>query len=183
MTATRHKLDEAQFFLRKVEENYYHDLPSVVLGREPPEFGYYLSAFLSAARSITWVMRSEFRALEGWEAWFKSKEPGDAEKQLLKVFNELRVRTEKVGPVRPTVRIWTDDMAGPEVKRNPNMPRFRMTFTPVDDPNAQPLSMTVVAYEWTFSELDGVELIKACRQYLDGVAALLDECEIRFARS
>ncbi len=183
MTATRHKLDEARFFLRKVDEYYYHDLPSVVLGREPPEFRYYLSAFLSAARSITWIMRSEFGALEGWDAWFKSNEPGDAEKQLLKVFNELRVRTEKVGPVRPTVRIWTEDMAGPDVKWNPNMTRFRMTIMAADEPNVQPvLSKTVVAYEWTLSELDGIELIKACRQYIDGVAALLDECEIRFAR-
>jgi len=69
MGRTRQKLEEAAFFLAKVKEHYFDVLDEEEQARP---FLYYLSAFVSAARSVTWVMRSEYSALEGWATWYQS---------------------------------------------------------------------------------------------------------------
>lgn len=50
---TRSKFDEAQFFLERMKES-----------RGTEEFQYYLSAFLSAARAVTWVLDKEYKNSE-----------------------------------------------------------------------------------------------------------------------
>ncbi len=57
---TQFKLDEARFFLDHLAPNY---------GKER-KFDFFLSAFISAARSVTWVMKAEYADVEGWAAWF-----------------------------------------------------------------------------------------------------------------
>jgi hypothetical protein len=74
MGATRIKYHEAEFFLAKLDSSYYEDVRRMFKkSRKPPVFHYYLSAFLSAARSITWIMRSEYRLISGWEEWYRTQ--------------------------------------------------------------------------------------------------------------
>lgn len=82
MTNTDRKLAEASFFLSKLDTQDQH-------------FDYFLSAFLNAARSTTWIMRNEFHRIEGWEAWFNSIEIADDRKKLLKKINDLRILSTK----------------------------------------------------------------------------------------
>jgi len=87
-TNTMKKLDEAKFFLERMkapDDNRYFD--------------YYLSACISAARSVLWVMRAEFTHVQGWEKWYKSKEPTLEEQVLLKKINDVRVHTTKKKPL------------------------------------------------------------------------------------
>jgi hypothetical protein len=49
-TRTGFKLEEARFFLAHLEKHWRH----------VPQYEFYLSAFISAARSVTWVMRYEY---------------------------------------------------------------------------------------------------------------------------
>jgi len=61
--ATRRKLSEAEFFLRKLTTHQQQ-----VFQNEPEAFGFYLSAFLSAARSVSFVLQAEQK--ERYDAWF-----------------------------------------------------------------------------------------------------------------
>ncbi len=71
-----YKLEEARFFLGHLREEIGKGASS-----EPGVFSYYLSAFLSAARSVTWVLQKE--AKDPYDAWFpnwrKGLPPGDRE--------------------------------------------------------------------------------------------------------
>jgi hypothetical protein len=65
--ATQSKLQEAQFFYRRLVDS----LNPVGRDRgEPDAFQHYLSAFISAARSVSWVLQSEekekYERLDGY---------------------------------------------------------------------------------------------------------------------
>jgi hypothetical protein len=98
VTKTREKLEEAKFFLEQLEADY-----------KSARFQYYLSAYISAARSVTWVMRHEYNDVVGWEEWF-SKKP---EEPFLKQTNALRVQAVKKGSpelhFRVAFRVRVDD--------------------------------------------------------------------------
>lgn len=81
MGKTTVKLDEAEFFLKQIEENLEH-----------PTFDDYLGAFISSARSVLWVMRSEYRISADWEPWYKSLEPSTSDETLLQIINTARIR-------------------------------------------------------------------------------------------
>lgn len=82
MTNTERKLGEAKYFLRQLTPDYVY-------------FDYILSAYLNAARSVTWIMRHEFDKVVGWECWFKSCEISEKEKKLLKEINDFRILSAK----------------------------------------------------------------------------------------
>jgi hypothetical protein len=85
--ATRRKLGEARFF--------HQHLMNMRQGRtatyQPEAFGYYFSAFISAARSVLWVLHHEEK--EKWEAWEPAWKStlNDEERKFLKFTNELRL--------------------------------------------------------------------------------------------
>ena len=86
--STRMKLREAQFFFKQLAYTKQQ-----VFAGDPEEFGYFLSAFLSAARSVTFAL--QFEEKEKYETWFPRwlSSLTDAERELLRHFNEQRVST------------------------------------------------------------------------------------------
>jgi hypothetical protein len=54
-------------------------------------FKFHLSAFLSAARSITWVMQKEVAQAVGFESWYERQQEEMRKDGLLTFFNNLRV--------------------------------------------------------------------------------------------
>jgi hypothetical protein len=72
---------------------------------EHPAFDYLLSAFISSARSVLWIMRSEYSQVEGWEAWYDSKKPNADEETFLKIINEVRVHSEKKELLKTTFQV------------------------------------------------------------------------------
>jgi hypothetical protein len=97
--ATRRKLDEARFFyghLVKRQKRFTND---------PRAFRFYFSAFIQAARSVTWTLGNE--EPEKWKAWepqwkaTRSKE----EQKLLDLTNELRLDEAKRGGSNPSVEL------------------------------------------------------------------------------
>ncbi len=80
--STKYKLKEAEFFLDKLEPHR-------------PYFDFYLSAFLNASRSTTWIMRNEFNGNPDWENWFKNTTVAKEEKLLLDQINKLRIQSTK----------------------------------------------------------------------------------------
>lgn len=82
MTNTERKLGEAKYFLKQLTADFVY-------------FDYILSAYLNAARSVTWIMRYEFNKVVGWEGWFKSCQISDKEYKLLKEINDFRILSAK----------------------------------------------------------------------------------------
>lgn len=180
--ATRSKYKEAQFFLDQLGTSYYDDVRRIFKrSKRPPVFHYYLSAFLSAARSVTWIMRSEYQQMAGWEQWFETQKTAE-HAELLHLFNQLRIRSEKIEPIIPGRAVRIEGDGGPPVERDPRLPRFHMSITSADpDSDGVPImSGEVLEWRWTIEELDGDDLVAACRRYLTLISQLLDNCESRF---
>jgi len=185
MWRTRRKLDEAAYFLHKVQAHYYDALHAQLRGEDPPpEFHYYLSAFVSAARSVTWVMRSEYSATDGWEEWFKTRVVSAEDRELLRGFNELRVRSEKIAPLNPGHHIEIENEEVPPLsERDPTMPRSRLTITEVlenDEPGEVLLEAEVRVYQWRIDQFQDEELLTAARRYTGLLSSLVEECEAAF---
>lgn len=82
MTPTEYKLAEARYFLNQLKIS-------------DPCFDFILSAYLNAARSVTWVMRHQFESKSGWSKWFEASEVSSHEAQLLAEMNRLRIQATK----------------------------------------------------------------------------------------
>jgi hypothetical protein len=87
--ATKDRLEEARFFLDKLRQEKKRQ--EELLGTNPQEFRYYVHAFLSAARSVRWVLQCD--EPEKYKAWTDTWAAKDslADKDLLKLMNDQRV--------------------------------------------------------------------------------------------
>ena len=95
---SRRKVAEAAFFLDRIRETN---------GRQP-EFGYFLSAFLSAARSIGWVLQSDLRGRcrERFDRWWAEKKASLPTATVpFSVIVELRNQALKAGELPPGMRV------------------------------------------------------------------------------
>lgn len=90
--ATQRKLREAQFFLRHLATE-----GNGPVRNDREAFGYYLSALLSAARSVTWAF--QFEEKEKYDAWFLVWLAGraPAERELLTFLKNQRNNEHKRG--------------------------------------------------------------------------------------
>jgi hypothetical protein len=97
--AAKDKLDEARFFLGHLEEQ---KVAQAQVRKPPPEhFFYYLSAFLGAAQSVTWVIKGEDEAwLCSWQVRLSETED-DA---LKKLATDMRNATVHEGRLETTPR-------------------------------------------------------------------------------
>ncbi|MBA7478645.1 hypothetical protein ES707_14073 [subsurface metagenome] len=76
----RNKLGEAKFFLDQMTLEQ-HNLE---------RFNYYFSAFLSAARSVTWCMQESMKHVSGFDVWYLKKRQALNKSTLAKAFQGLR---------------------------------------------------------------------------------------------
>jgi|SRR3990172_1975455 len=90
--ATQRKLREAQFFLRHLIEEGNRSVRD-----DPDAFGHYLSALLSAARSVTFAL--QFEEKEKYDAWFSTWSAGRTpeERELLIFLRDQRNNEQKRG--------------------------------------------------------------------------------------
>ena len=83
LEGTRHKLREADFFLQQCKLTL--DQPEIL--------GYYLSAFISAARSVTFVLQVEIGKNHEFKAWYSEKQEYMKKNRIFSFFNSLRTET------------------------------------------------------------------------------------------
>ncbi|MBI4304072.1 MAG: hypothetical protein HY665_07035 [Chloroflexi bacterium] len=93
VSSTIDKLHEAKYFLDRMKE---HQTDGVV-------FRYNLSAFVSAARSITLLMKKEFQARAGFTQWYEPKCEDMKADPMMKDLNNRRrtaihIKTIAFGP-------------------------------------------------------------------------------------
>jgi hypothetical protein len=183
---SRHKLEETRFFLDRVKDSHFEIAQHLADESPPvPKFLYYLSAFVSSARSIAWVMRSEYSAVPGWERWFEGEEQLAEEQELLESFTNLRNANEKQGKL---VATWGPTFAplpaeGPEAlpEQDRGKPRYHMTIVAVDDEDNPDAKIEMLSYVdkvvWRSPELGDRDLLAACDRYFRMLELLVKKCE------
>lgn len=85
------KIKESDFFLDKFKES----IESLCF----TDGNYYFSAFVSAARSITFALQAAMSKYPGFAEWYPERRKKLAESQLANMFVRLRNHTQKVGDV------------------------------------------------------------------------------------
>lgn len=182
MSKTTEKLNEAEFFLKQVEANYL----------ENPAFDYFLSAFISSARSVLWIMRSEYSDVDGWESWYKSLEPSTDDEALLRKINAARIRTEKQAPIKTNFRVsfiipkeQITETLNKDLE-NLSGKTLEMTVRQIGNPDT-PIDFHLENGKFTFigpiekvyrvlGELDDDDVLEACRKYYSTIKEIVIEC-------
>ncbi len=95
MTRTRDKLNEAKHYLQGLRQSQ----------ATRDEFIRAFSAFVSAARSVTYVMQDEFRGADDFIAWYRDKQAWMKTQPLFEFMNEMRVENLHRSDSRPTMRV------------------------------------------------------------------------------
>jgi hypothetical protein len=155
-----------------------------------PQFDFYLSAFTSAARSVTWIMGAEYRKnVPEWAAWFAQRKP--ASDELLTKMNAARVRSTKSEPLRTRSKVR---VAIPKENRTPEVDALLATdqtvrLIPIDDESAHVVAgdrIVVVGrmfdLQHELPEFAGRNVIDVCREYFAELESLVTECEARYGR-
>jgi hypothetical protein len=185
MSKTVNKLKEARFFLEQLEKHY----------RETPEVVYFLSAFISSARSVTWVMRSEYHKVAGWVEWYESQKPNDSEKELLKNVTEFRNKAIKIG--LSDIHYMIDFIVPPEVWNttlkdlieNHQGEKFRTELRLVsEDEKAMPLNESEIEFKFDKAyimadEFPDEDILEVCKSYYSVIEQLVIKCEELFAQN
>ena len=173
MSNTRQKLEEAKYFLSQMQANI----------ENPKNFAFNLSAFLSAARSVTFVMRSEFARFSGFDGWYKSKQEemnGDGD---FKFFNDMRVVTihqRTVTPHRKT-HITISETISASLTRKVVDKDGNVVSERTSEPKAEksPEEKVTIKHSWYFEERPDEDLLELCNAYVQKLEKLVDECEKR----
>jgi hypothetical protein len=183
LTRTQYKLEEARFFLLLLEQNWRHF----------PHVDYFLSAFVSAARSITWVMRSEYSTKPGWLEWFDAKKPSPKTRDLLKQMNDVRVRATKTVPLKTrttaTVTIRPEQVTPDLLQFLHSDSRGQVRLEPTDPSNTEALLMLgdrvlgkarIDNATHELPEFQGRDVREVGKEYLAELEELCAECRARF---
>jgi hypothetical protein len=180
-TRTAFKLEEAKLFLMHLERDTHH----------VPKF--YLSAFISAARSVTWVMRYEFGKKKGWEGWFEKRQPPSHLRESLRKMNDLRVRAQKTEPIRtrttlqvfvppeyitPRVNQYLDPSANLPVRIEPTNRENTEANLFIGSEFISKCKIERVTHE--LPEFEGEDALKVCRDYFNELEGLVQECDEAF---
>ena len=186
MGKTIGKLNEAEFFLKQLEVNYL----------EHPTFDYYLGAFISSARSVLWIMRSEYNNVAGWESWYKSLKPSASDEALLQKINLARIRTEKQAPIKTNLRV---DLIIPkeqvteklrqeleslvsktvEVSVKPIHEKEKFVGSSSPSSGVNFIGMTDNVYR-VLSELGDDDALFVCKEYFTVIKDVVFKCKSRF---
>jgi len=83
------KIKETDFFLEKIKKSSF--------GQEFEGAPYYLSAFLSASRSITFALQASIKDIPDFEAWYEQRQDKLKKDDLAKYFVEIRNLSQKIG--------------------------------------------------------------------------------------
>jgi hypothetical protein len=183
VSATRTKLEEARFFLSQMEAAQF----------QHPTFAYHLSAFVSAARSVLWVMRHEFHEVPGWDTWYELCKASAEDRTFLKSLNDLRVAAVKFAtpPVQNHLEVQI-----PKEGVTPELVQFltryagRQVSVTIDPSGTRSATAEREdSIEFTglgarlfpvVAEFPDENVVSVCHRYVQWLSALVLECEARF---
>lgn len=182
-TDTEYKLAESKFFLDQLKLNR----------GKLDKFNFYLSAFISAARSVHWVMNTEYGKVPGWTMWQKMKErtaPEDV-KDLLKRTKDMRNHAVKRGSVMAEV-VTKIKLPKPEIERLNKLGPGRIMiqgtmsncrFIHMNAAGEMVMFQTVKLMKFGRVEpkfFPHKDVLEECQTYYDVLATFVEECTEKF---
>ncbi|MEO0124004.1 MAG: hypothetical protein ABIL69_08400 [candidate division WOR-3 bacterium] len=179
MTNTRFKLEEAKYFLKRLADE--------VATCEP--FKYNLSAFLSAGRSVTFVMQTEFSSVPEFKEWYDEKQKELNSDPLMKLMNDKRRVTIHQKPIQPRSKIdvflkstitITDHLV--EILHHKNGTYERFESNEKTPPIPKKEKTAEVRYHWYFEDIADEDILTLSQTYIAKLELLVNECESRFAQ-
>ncbi len=189
ITDTRDKLNEASYFLEQMKEKQ----------SDRDAFKHNLSAFLSAAQSVTWFMQKEFNKAPGFKEWYEKKQEVMKQDGDMKVFNKKRRMTIHIEPVKPRARVDVTiyvptanitvsalpptvitTKADGTIERRVEPEPTLSPITPVSD-ETKAEGKAVTEWRWYFKELRDKDVVTTCEEHLKKLEALVVECESLFS--
>lgn len=168
---TRSKFEEAQYFLNCVQ-----DLCKKQNAPYLREIPFHLSAFIGAARSITWVMKHEYDAVPGWQQWYDAKGADASESELLDRFNSLRIESVKKGALQPHFVPLILPILSTVPGERPRATHAVLRAGPGPE---QPLIVEGAELQWVI-DVDKQEVLFSSANYLNLLGKLVEECEASF---
>jgi len=174
ITNTSEKLNEAKYFLEcmKMKQS------------DRDAFKYNLSAFLSAARSLTLVMQKEFKHVSGFEEWYAKKRVNMRSDNSMKLLNDKRVMTIHKQPVRPHAHININISEQVSISESISVVITHANGT-VEKREKKPILPPTTAktkvkteWRWYFNELLEKDVITVCEEHVVKLENLVAECEL-----
>jgi len=176
MNNTREKLLEAKYFLERMIRKQSHR----------DAFKYNLSAFLAAARSVTFFMQKEFARVSGFKEWYSKKQAEMQSNNAMRFLNKKREMTIHQQPVRPYAQVNTSNRDHVRVSEsisilithaNGAIERRESEPTPTPVPAENEVTTKGL---WYFDELPEKDVVTLSKEYIVKLETLVTECESRF---
>jgi len=153
------------------------------------KFKFNLSAFLSAARSATFIMQSEFKSSPGFDDWYEDKKKEMANDEDFKFFNDLRVATIHKKPVVPHKKteigiyetiVVSDSVTIRVIDKEGNVVSEQTIESKPKENKPSQETKVIVKHSWYFEERPNDDLLELCNKYIQKIEKLVDECEKQF---
>ncbi len=162
---TRHKIREAEYFLTMMKQVFEDD----------DVFSFNLSAFLSAARSITFYMKKQYKRRKGFAEWYSRHQIKMSADPELKYLNDARVEAVKKEPVQTgaTRQITLPSDATIIKGDTPKVEQIKGA-------EPKPTQSSPKTVRRFFPEFKHMDVITFCEKQLAKLIKLVTECEKRF---
>ena len=173
MENTKEKLEEAQYFLLQMKSDMLNY----------SKFKFNLSAFLSASRSVTFVMQKEMSGNSLFAEWYKKEQDKMSNDELLHYFNSLRTITIHEKTVRPRKEVHISHKDS--LTMNDTITMFIVHADGLSDIKQvkdldKPISKdesndSEVKHLWYFEDNNDNDLITLCEKYVKKLVDLVDD--------
>lgn len=182
---TTQKYNEAEYFLGLMKENV----------EDRQKFKYNFSAFVSAARSITFLLQKEVSKNQGFDEWYCKKQMQMEQDELFKFFKKKRNYILKEGLINPRAEISMTipySAAGSysveAIVRNAGgiITDYEYSESPAKPkPVSKPKVVEETAYKWFFADWPepNEDVITLCEKYLDELKLIVEEAENKFCEA
>ncbi len=162
----QYKAKEAEFHLRQAKKHYQED----------DEFSYFLSAFLSAARSITFYMQKQYGKKTGFPEWYCMEQTRMVADEELRCLKEARVEDVHRKPVHiGTTRAVSCSFDAILVKEGDELSPDAEPVVP--EKAVESRNVTLRRY---FVDREDNDVIEFCSSQLDKLTALVARCAAKF---
>ena len=169
MTNTRDKLNETKFFLK-------------CLKYATTNFPYYLSAFLTAARSITYFMQKEYAHVKGFSKWYLEKQSYMKNEPIMKILHNKRNMTAHKNPINPLEQIISTTVK--EVKTAyGGTSEINNNGDVVHYPPPIPFKTKRIIYKnikWYYDDYLELDVLSISKKQCAILEIMVDDCEASF---
>jgi hypothetical protein len=180
VTDTREKLLEVKYFLERMIETH----------TERNAFKCNLGAFLSSARSVTWIMQKEFGKVPGFANWYtaqQSKMKADAKMKILDDQRDVTIHQKSISPrahvnISITEHITVTDSVSVLIIRADGTVERRNSMPP-SPPTPPSKTEAMVEWRWYFNEIPDMDVITVCKEHTSKLESIVTECERLFGSS